>query len=134
MLLGLGVSSISDIGNAFAQNNKTLHDYYEGINSGKLAMQRGYELSEEDRSFRKYILDISCKGTTVFNQEDMPLLTEIVFPNLIELVEDGLVVASKESLTVTAKGRYFLRNVCNAFDIKFHGNREEQLPVFSKAI
>jgi len=134
LLLGLGVSSISDIGNAFAQNNKTLHDYYEAVNSGKLAIQRGYELSDEDVSFRKYLLDISCQGGTKFDQEDMALLTEAVFPNLVELVEDGLVVFNQEGLTITSKGRYFLRNVCNAFDIKFHRSKKEQLPLFSKAI
>jgi oxygen-independent coproporphyrinogen-3 oxidase len=36
LLLGLGVSSISDVGVAFAQNDKTLHDYSEAINNNEL--------------------------------------------------------------------------------------------------
>lgn len=134
LLLGLGVSGISDIGNAFAQNHKALHDYYTAVNYGKLAIQRGYELNKEDLSFREYILDISCRGTTMFNKEDMPLLKQSVFPRLAELAEDGLIDFNQDAVTVTGKGRYFLRNICNAFDIKFHSNSKEQLPGFSKAI
>ncbi|MFI5188361.1 MAG: oxygen-independent coproporphyrinogen III oxidase, partial [Chitinophagales bacterium] len=63
LLLGLGVSSISDAGIAFAQNKKALHEYYESIGKNELPLFRGYFLTEEDASFRKYILDISCRGT-----------------------------------------------------------------------
>jgi oxygen-independent coproporphyrinogen III oxidase len=134
LLLGLGVSSISDVGNAFAQNNKSLHDYYAAVNSGELAIQRGYELTAEDLSFRKYILDISCRGITYLNQEDRPLLEQYVFPVLRELADDGLVNYNQETVVVNDKGRFFLRNICSAFDIKMHRGNDEALPVFSKAI
>ena len=62
VLLGLGVSSISDVGSAFAQNKKALSEYYESIAKDEIPVQRGYFLSEEDRHFRHYILDISCLG------------------------------------------------------------------------
>lgn len=42
MLLGLGVSSISDASISFAQNTKALHDYYAIINQNKLPVQRGF--------------------------------------------------------------------------------------------
>jgi coproporphyrinogen III oxidase-like Fe-S oxidoreductase len=41
-LLGLGVSSISDTGNAFAQNNKTIREYYESVSENKLPIKKGY--------------------------------------------------------------------------------------------
>ena len=63
-LLGLGVSSISDIGVAFAQNRKSLHEYYEVIDKNELPVFKGYFLNEEDITFRKYILNIICKGFT----------------------------------------------------------------------
>jgi oxygen-independent coproporphyrinogen-3 oxidase len=44
VLIGLGVSAISDMGNAFAQNEKTLHDYYAALNSGTLPNQKGLHL------------------------------------------------------------------------------------------
>src|SRR6185369_4133747 len=71
ILLGLGVSSISDVGNAFAQNKKALHEYYESIEKNELAVFRGYFLNNEDVAFRKYILDISCKGCTTFKPADL---------------------------------------------------------------
>ena len=46
-LLGLGVSSISDTGNAFAQNNKTLHEYYESVSENRLAIAKDFKLCLE---------------------------------------------------------------------------------------
>jgi oxygen-independent coproporphyrinogen-3 oxidase len=82
LLLGLGVSSISDAGYAFAQNFKTLHDYYDAINAGELAICKGYHLNSTDLSFRKYILDIACMGKTRFRKEDEKILETQVFPRL----------------------------------------------------
>jgi oxygen-independent coproporphyrinogen-3 oxidase len=133
LLLGLGVSSISDVGYAFAQNHKTIHDYYAAINAGQLATYRGYELNEEDIAFRKYILDIGCKGSTVFQKKDLELLQLYVFPELESLAEDDLVIWNTEGLKLTAKGRYFIRNVCVAFDIKLHADNSSK-NLFSKAV
>jgi len=69
-LLGVGVSSISDVGVAFAQNKKTLHEYYESIEKNELPVFRGYFLNEEDIAFRKYILNIVCKGFTKIDPVD----------------------------------------------------------------
>lgn len=135
LLLGLGVSSISDIGTAYAQNEKTLHDYYAAINAGRLAIKKGYQLSEEDRSFRKYILDISCRGLTHFAPKDLPLLRQYTFPKLEAFAEDGLAEWNEKGLTLTAQGRQFIRNVCSAFDL--HLQRQQVTPpkpVFSQAI
>ncbi|HEY0676943.1 MAG TPA: oxygen-independent coproporphyrinogen III oxidase [Chitinophagaceae bacterium] len=133
LLLGLGVSSISDTGNAFAQNQKALHDYYEAINSGKLAVQKGYFLDSLDVAFRKYIRDLSCKGETSFDPAHLPILEEHTFPRLIELAEDGLIEWDKKGIRLTLQGHYFIRNICSAFDLYLEkGNPEKQ--IFSKAI
>jgi oxygen-independent coproporphyrinogen-3 oxidase len=134
MLLGLGVSSISDAGYAYAQNHKTIHDYYAAVKSEKLATCRGYELSEEDISFRSYILQISCSGRTFFKQKDKKLLQECVFPQLVLLAADGLIIWNEQYLELTANGRYFIRNVCAAFDIKLHQSEHVTTQAFSKAI
>ena len=133
-MLGLGVSSISDTGNAFAQNEKALHDYYSSINAGKLAVKKGYFLTPEDQSFRKYILDISCKGYTSFDEHDLPTLEAFTFPRLTELAKDGLVEWDVKGLRLTPQGHYFIRNICSAFDIKLHRDSSLKSTVFSKAI
>ena len=133
ILLGLGVSSISDIGSAFAQNDKTLHNYYEAVNEGKIPVYRGYELNDEDLSFRQYILDISCRLKTVFQEKDMALLRQYVFPRLQQLAKDGLIEWNDKGLQLTKTGSYFIRNVCAAFDIKIHTDHSRNA-LFSKAI
>lgn len=133
LLLGLGVSGISDTGTAFAQNHKTLHEYYAAMNAGNLAVRKGYFLTDEDRIFRRYILDISCKGETHFVKEGYPLLEEIVFPQLILLQKDGLVEWNAHGLKLTQQGHYFIRNVCSAFDLYLDSPSAGQ-PIFSKAI
>ena len=134
-LLGLGVSSISDVGIAYGQNHKTLHDYYAAIDAGKLAIKKGYFLSEEDRAFKKYILDASCKGKVHFQAGHLPLLIEYSFPQLGILEKDGLVQFNAQGLTITPQGHYFIRNICSSFDLYLQRNKGgEGKPIFSKAI
>jgi len=135
LLIGLGVSSISDASVAYAQNVKTIHDYYAAIKKNEIPVVRGYFLSEEDVAFKKYILDISCRGTTRFNPEHLPLLREFSFSELKSLEADALVNWNEEGLQVTELGTHFIRNICKAFDLQLIRNQKETAnPRFSKAI
>lgn len=135
LLLGLGVSSISDAGIAFAQNEKTLHDYYAAIENNAIPVTRGFFLNEEDVAFRHYILDMSCTGKTIFKEEHLPLLREFSFPELEKLTADKLVEWDETGATVTPLGRNFIRNICKAFDLHLLRNQKENAaPRFSKAI
>lgn len=132
MLLGLGVSSISDTGSAFAQNNKTIHNYYEMIRGGVLAVEKGYFLSEEDVAFRRYILNLICKGFVRFAPEHQLLIEKRSAEKLEDLENDGLIELNGfESIRVTARGRNFIRNICSAIDQYQLGKQETK---FSKAI
>ena len=133
MLIGLGVSSISDSGNAYAQNEKTLQDYYMRVSNGQLAIKKGYFLSEEDLRFKRYILDISCKGKTLFNENDLPLLKEYSFPQLKKLAADGLIEYNDTGVIVTPTGQHFIRNICSAFDLYLQ-RKAFTKTVFSKSI
>ena len=77
---GLGVSAISDTGTAYAQNSKSLHDYYEHIDNGELAVEKGCFLNQEDETFKKYILNISCNGETKFCEQHHEKLKKFTFP------------------------------------------------------
>jgi oxygen-independent coproporphyrinogen-3 oxidase len=142
MLLGLGVSAISDAGIAFAQNHKTLGDYYKQVAMGQLPdgnsplpVTKGYFLTAEDEAFKKYILDVICRGATTFQPAHLPLLKQFTFPELSALEADGLICRNERALQVTDLGRHFLRNICKAFDL--HLLRREagtEKPLFSKAI
>ena len=135
MLIGLGVSSISDIGVAFCQNAKTLNDYYTSVNNEVLPIQKGYFMSEEDLSFRKYILDISCRNSTEFRKEDLPTLNKFTFPELDKLESDDLIKRDSEKLVLTETGKHFIRNICRAFDLHLLKNQNaERNAAFSKAV
>lgn len=134
LLLGLGVSSISDSGNAFAQNEKALHDYYTTIRNGELAITKGYFLNEQDLAFRQYILDIICIGETTFKPQHLPLIKKYSFPVLDSMVQDGLVEYDESGIKLTPQGFYFQRNVCSAFDLFLQDKERKKTHQFSKAI
>ena len=136
MLIGLGVSAISDSGTAYAQNEKTIAEYYQRVHNSELPVRKGYFLTEEDILFKHYILDICCRGKTFFLEETMPLLQQYSFPALQDLAEDGLVVFNKTAVKLTPEGRYFIRNIASAFDIKLHQKNISTVTsnVFSKGI
>jgi len=136
MILGLGVSSISDAGIGFAQNHKTIHNYYESVNKHEFPVIKGYFLDEEDSAFRRYILDISCQAKTTFHEEHLSLLHQYSFPELIKLAADKLVELDETGLAVTGLGRNFIRNICKAFDLHLLRAQVSQdaKPLYSKAI
>jgi oxygen-independent coproporphyrinogen-3 oxidase len=133
--LGLGVSAISDTSHAFAQNNKSLREYYNLINKRELPVNKGYFLNHQDEQFRKYILDMSCMGRTYFHEEDREALEQFSFPQLRELEQDGLVELNNRYVEVTAVGKSFIRNICRAFDLHLlQKDITENKSKYSKAI
>lgn len=135
LLIGLGVSSISDAGFAFAQNHKTIAEYYQSVEAGELAVFKGYTLSKEDQLFRKYILDVCCKGAVQFDSSSAETLASISFPELKKLEADGLVNWDETGLQVTETGRNFIRNIARSFDLHLlRSNAAATNLRFSKAV
>ncbi|HEX3079440.1 MAG TPA: oxygen-independent coproporphyrinogen III oxidase [Puia sp.] len=133
--LGLGVSAISDTGNAFAQNNKTLHEYYEIIKKGELPITKGCFLNQEDEIFKRHILDIICNGSTLFGNQYQEQLQKYSMPILEQLQNDGLVILSRRHVEVTETGKNFIRNICSAFDLKqLRSLTDQNRSVYSQAI
>jgi oxygen-independent coproporphyrinogen-3 oxidase len=135
ILLGLGVSAISDTGNAYAQNDKTIQEYYTHLQNNELPVVKGYLLSAEDMAFKRYIRDISCSGATTFSNADRHLLQQYSFGELEKLEADGLIKWNRTGVQATDTGRHFIRNICRAFDL--HLLRSQlcyENPLFSKAI
>ena len=119
LLLGLGVSSISDAWYAFAQNAKSLEDYYAQIQLGNIPVFRGHMLTSEDLQLRKHILDLICRFNTTLDQKEIKNETILrSLANLYELVADDLVKISEKEVSITPHGKPFVRNVCMAFDAR----------------
>jgi oxygen-independent coproporphyrinogen III oxidase len=119
LMIGLGVSSISDSWYSFAQNEKTLEDYYTHLAEDQLPVFRGHLLSAEDLIIRRHILNLMCQFTTSWKDKalDFPELS-CVLANLEEMREDGLLTIQDDTITVTEKGKPFVRNICMAFDLR----------------
>jgi oxygen-independent coproporphyrinogen-3 oxidase len=116
-LIGLGVSSISDSGTAFAQNEKDLETYGERVERGEIPVFRGHKLSAQDRILRRHVLNLMTRFETEWSEPALyvPFLNS-VNKRLIEPVADKLVILGEKRCEVTDKGRAFLRNICMAFD------------------
>lgn len=129
ILLGLGVSAISDCGTAFAQNAKTVEEYKSFILSEDLAVQKGHLLTEEDLYIRKHILNLMCQNSTCFTEG----ISQEVIERLQPMVNDRLVTVNHKHVEIQALGKSFLRNVCMAFDERLW-QKQPQTQLFSAAI
>lgn len=134
LLIGLGVSAISDSWNGFLQNEKTIEAYKKRVSNNELPIHKGHELSGDDLIIRRHILNIMTTFRTTWLEEDKVTsgFAEAI-ERLGEMEEDGLVKLMPFSLEVTEKGRSFVRNVCMAFDEKLWGAKP-LTPMFSKTI
>ena len=117
LMIGLGVSSISDSWYAFAQNVKNVEEYQHLVNSGVLPLMRGHLLTQQDEVIRRHILDLMCRFETVWNNQLDMSVREGILERLAEPEADGLVAITPDRLGVTEKGRLFIRNICMAFDL-----------------
>jgi oxygen-independent coproporphyrinogen-3 oxidase len=133
LMVGLGMSSISDSWYAFAQNEKSVSAYTERVEEGKLPIFRGHLLTEEDLVIRKSILDLMCHLETKWHPALSEKTKNGIKNRLQSLVEDGLLVLTDEGVSVKEEGRMFVRNICMAFDLRLIENKPETR-IFSMTI
>ena len=124
LMIGLGMSAISDSWYSFAQNEKSLKDYQDLIEKGQLPIVKGHLLSDEDLIVRRHILNIMCHFETSWKDDDLKFkdLPETL-NRLKELEKDGLVLITKNKLVVPKLARAFVRNICMAFDLRLVRNK-----------
>lgn len=134
VMIGLGVSSISDTWDCFAQNVKTVEAYHKQIEAGEIPVFRGHKLNEEDLRVRQHVLNIMCRFSTNFTEDepDQTLYHDAV-ERLKEIEQDGLCIIEPKSIRVSEQGKPFVRNICMAFDARLWRKQPES-EIFSKAI
>lgn len=134
LMVGLGMSSISDSWYGFAQNVKTVKEYERIVNEGEIPVFRGHILSEEDLIIRKHILNIMCHFSTSWEEEQLQIKNvEAHIGKLEEMIDDGLVSIEGKKLTVPEKARPYVRNICMAFDKKLH-EKQPETKLFSMTV
>jgi oxygen-independent coproporphyrinogen III oxidase len=134
LMIGLGMSAISDSWFSFAQNVKSVKGYEQQVGAGEIPVFRGHVLSDEDLVIRKHILNIMCHFRTDWSEASMqfPELPDTL-SRLGEMVDDGLIEIHPNSLLVKEEGRPFIRNICMAFDLHLI-KKAPQTRVFSMII
>ncbi len=136
-LLGIGVTSIGKVGNTFSQNYKTLDEYYDLIDAGKLAVYRGLELDEDDVLRSEVITQLICNFSLQPSEIEKQFsinFSEYFSTELAELkimAKDGLIALSDDIIDVAPAGRLLIRNVCMVFDKYLRQSSTQQ---FSKVI
>ncbi|TSJ44949.1 oxygen-independent coproporphyrinogen III oxidase [Fluviicola chungangensis] len=115
LLIGLGMSAISECTFGFAQNEKTTERYLQLIESDRLPITRGHHMSAMDVEIRRHILNLMCHFETELPKDTLLSRLELEL-QLSELVSDGLVAWDGDTIRVLPKGIPFVRNCCMAFD------------------
>ena len=134
LMIGLGMSSISDSWYGFAQNVKTVKEYQSLVGQGEIPVFRGHILTDEDLVIRKHILNIMCHFQTDWKQEN-EMFTEL--PKSLNLLEeiaaDKLIDIKNDSIRVRKEARPFIRNICMAFDMRLQ-RKQPETKLFSMTI
>lgn len=121
-LIGLGVSSISQIGDLYCQNTTDLNVYQECIDSGQLATKRGLICNQDDRIRRAVIQQLICHFYLDFSVVEKAYHIVFkdyfsdVFPQLELMAKDGLIIMEDHAIAVQSTGRLLIRSICMLFD------------------
>ncbi len=136
-LIGLGVTSISMVGDCYSQNVKQLEDYQRLIDNGGLPVYRGIRLDADDRLRREVITRLICHFELPFAVLEQ--FYDICFADyfaaelkaLLPLQADGLLQLDADAIRVRPVGRLLIRNICMVFDKYLHEKNGQR---FSKVI
>jgi oxygen-independent coproporphyrinogen-3 oxidase len=121
-LIALGVSSIGRVGPTFSQNVKTLDEYYDLLNQGRLPVARGMALTRDDLVRRTVIMALMCQGSVLFESVELSHLVDFktYFAPEMETIrsmqEQELLVIDDSGIHVTELGWFFVRGVAMVFD------------------
>ncbi|MDA0120605.1 oxygen-independent coproporphyrinogen III oxidase [Vibrio sp. T11.5] len=137
-LIGFGVSAISMIGDAYAQNQKELKKYYAQVNEQRHALWKGLSLDSDDLLRREVIKQLICNFKldkvaieTEFNVQFNPYFSEDL-ELLQTFIDDELVEVDDKEIRVTLRGRLLIRNICMCFDKYLRAKARQQQ--FSRVI
>ena len=121
-LIGLGVSSIGKVGHSYSQSVRTLDAYYERLDAGELPVEKGFELSMDDVLRRQIIMSFMCSEAINFDAINKGYVIDFIeyfsseMSQLRQYQDAGLITIDSSSITVTPKGRMFVRAVGMVFD------------------
>ncbi len=120
-----GVSGISQLGGGYVQNIKSVKQYLDLMDEGRMPVEKGCIVSDEQKAVREVINQLMCNGyinwgTTAENLgiEKDELLQIVNYNNtrLEAFANDGLLSFSDDEIQLTEQGNFFVRNIAASFD------------------
>ena len=121
-LIALGVSAIGRIGATYSQNAKTLEEYYDALDQGRLPIVRGLAVNRDDLLRRSVIMALMCQGEVQFESIELGHLIDFKsyfareLQSLADLQTQGLVTLGDSGIRVTSTGWYLVRAIAMTFD------------------
>jgi len=139
-LYGMGITAISGIQSAYAQNHRDIPSWQKAIDERGLATMRGYHLSEEDRLRRAVINRLLCHTVVIKDEisREFGIDFDEHFAEELQRFEpfreDGLVLLERNEIRATWLGRIFIRNLAMVFDPYLEKQQLAAKPLFSKTL
>ncbi len=130
VLIGLGVSAISESPTCFHQNEKVLPVYERRVTAGEIPTHRGHLLTDKDQRHREQILRFMTQWQVELESDAQAI---DVGQFLSSMIQDGLVTLQGRKLKLTEKGRPFLRNACVSLDARLRAKAPDT-KVFSSSV
>lgn len=136
-LIGLGVSAIGKVGASYSQSVRSLNAYYQHLDQGRLPIEKGFHLTADDILRREVIMTLMCSMPVDYAaiQEqhgvDFPQYFAAELEKLQPYREAGLMLTDNNRITITPKGRLFVRAIGMVFD-KYMG--QPTVSTYSKLI
>lgn len=121
-LIGIGLTSIGNGVDYYAQNYKDLKSYETALDEGILPTFKGYKLSKDDEIRQFVIMELMSNFS--LNIPRVEKKFDINFkeyfkhdlPQLNEFIEAELLCINDEKIQVSPTGTMLIRNICMPFD------------------
>ena len=140
-LLGLGVSAISHIGDFYLQNERELQSYYQMTDQGHFPSTKGCKVTQDDKLRRHIIMSLIAELKLDIGECNKQFGIEFtaMFQRELEVLrsmeQDGLQTIDDQQITISHRGRPFLRNICMPFDAYLDNHQgDSEAPQFSATI
>jgi len=121
-LVGLGVSTISHVGDSYVQNHRDLPAWEDAVDQGRLPLWCGLVMGTDDVLRAELIQRLMCQGEIDTRQVERAWGIDFgryfadALAALRPLQEDGLVQCPPGRIRVTPRGRALLRIIAMCFD------------------
>ncbi|MDR0716704.1 MAG: oxygen-independent coproporphyrinogen III oxidase [Azoarcus sp.] len=131
-MLAFGVSAIAKVGPVYAQNRKTLDEYYDALDRDELPVLRGIELTADDLLRRSIIQSLMCHFALSIESIQIAHLIDFreyfseELADLANMESAALVRIEDDWITVLPAGRLLVRAIAMVFDRYLRADRERK--------